>query len=468
MPSITAPISELKLRTDFILDRFKAMDAIVDAVHTETEPASAAMLDLLLKDNYLTIIARHMMPDTELKMRTQATWTMANLLGTDRRDVCMAANKACLEIQTQIFDTLCNPPDANCQAYTAYLLFNWARRFGKNEDVDEELLRLLDSGFVRKTIKKGAVRSDLLLAFSAVLRRTRAGRKAALEVVRMLMDATSKKERAMLLDAFGEICTEEGGNSFAAEDHAMVFDLFEQLFQSDLNVNQRRDVTWALSNFVCDGDLGDKFFTRMGLRNDMVLQCEDVDVRLREEACWVLVNAIAGASWNSTREDVGTDHGLRYALCAVEATCKENGGRLFTAIHEALDKLSEWEALYAPLESESESESDAETLPIEEEDDDEYEGCFYTAAPAPVHVAVTETPLPSALELLVAQTNRNGGAMLRGLIHSLKEAGANNWIPVPAGTMFSIEDLTLIGSLGYTISNGCFGINPYLAAVRYF
>jgi hypothetical protein len=470
MPSIVAPISELKLRTDFILDRFKAMDCIVDAIHTESEPASMALLDLLLKDNYLTIIARHMMPDTEPKMRAQATNTMANLMGADRADVCMAANKVCLEIQSQVFDTLRNPPDAICQAYTAYLLFNWARRFGENDDVDEELLSLLDDGFV-STIKRASTRNDLLVAITAALRRSRAGRKVAREVVKMLMSATSKKEQALLLDAFGEICSEEG-SSFAAEDHAAVFDLFEQLLGSDLNKGQRCDVTWALSNFVCDGNLGDKFFTRTELRNDMILQCEDVDVRLREEACWVLVNAIAGASWESTQADVSADHGLRYAICAVEAACKDDG-QLFIAIHEALDTLSEWEALYTPLE-----ESDAETELLEEEEyDDEFEeededdGCFCAeevVVPPQPPVQATEAPLPSALELLVTSTDRNGGTMLRGLIHSLKEAGANSWVPVPAGTMFSIEDLTLMGSLGYTISNGYFGINPYLAAVRYF
>jgi hypothetical protein len=33
---------------------------------------------------------------------------------------------------------------------------------------------------------------------------------------------------------------------------------------------------------------------------------------------------------------------------------------------------------------------------------------------------------------------------------------------VPAGTSLTIEDLTLMSSLGYTILSGHFGVSPYI------
>jgi hypothetical protein len=470
-----AALTELKLRTDFILDRTKFLDDVCAAIHKEDTVRSQDMLNLILRNDYPLIIAR-LMVDPNMAVRVQAIWTMANLLGADRTDVRSAANRACLGMTTQIFDNLIGAPDADVQRSTAYLLFNWLRRFRKNDEVDEQVLRLLDTGFIRTVIKKASVRADLLGAVRAALRRTQAGGKAAREVVRLLTDATSKQERAPLMEMFSEICEEEKGG-FAEADHAVVFDLFEKLFCRE---DQRLEATWALSNFICDGDLADKFFTRWDLRREMVEQCESADEHLRAEAGWVLTNAIARAEWESTHADVGTDYGLRYALCSVGAGLPDNSGMIYTAIHEALDKLSHWEALYAPLE-ESEDESDEDTITEIVEEDEIVPGL--TAAqicemagvyenlpcevPAPVlHMA--EEPLPSAFELMVDHKNRNGSAALRGLVFSLKNAGCAANIPVPAGTVLSIEDLTLMGSLGYMISQGCFSINPYLTMVRYF
>jgi hypothetical protein len=303
----------------------------------------------------------------------------------------------------------------------------------------------------------------------------------------MLSGEPSAKERAPLLAMFQEICEEEDGG-FAEADHVAVFDLFEKfLCKEELSSAVRTEVTWALSNFICDGDLADKFFTRWDLRREMVEQCEDADEAMRKEACWVLTNAIARADWESTRADVGTDYGLRYALCSVEAGLPEKSGALFKAIHEALDKLSHWEALYAPLEeSEDESESEDETVVAEEEEEivpgltaaqicemagvyDEHRFNLPYEVPVPaLNMVEVEAPLPSAFDLLTGGVNKNGGAALRGLVNSLKNAGASAWIPVPAGSVFTIEDLTLMGTLGYTISNGCFGVNPYMTAVRSF
>jgi hypothetical protein len=487
------PTTELQLRTEFILDRMKFLDNVSEAVNCEEQVGASQFLRLLVENNYPAVITR-LLTDSNLKARDAAIWALANLLGADTKNVREAANVACAEVENKVFDNLIGAPSDDIQRSVAYLLYNWAREFGDNEDVDETLLRLLENGFVRG-VKKMGVRVDLLHAVRAALGRTRAGEKAAREIVNLLAAApASKKEMAVLLDAFGEICSEEESSAFAAEDQPAVFDLFEQLFQSELMGGQRREVTWALSNFICDGDLADKFFTRWELRKDMTFQCEDVDMCLREEACWVLVNAIARARWESTRMDISTDYGLRYALCAVETTCKK-GSILYKAVHEALDKLSEWEALYTSLE-----ESDGETEIAEEEgagmvsawEQEEEElleyipedvsgetilpavnaadhamfAPFFGAAAAPC--VATETPLPSAIEMLVDPSHRNGSAALRGLVHALKLAGPNAWVPVPAGTMLSIEDLTLMGSLGYMISQGHFGINPFMTSMRYF
>jgi hypothetical protein len=478
-----AAITELKLRTDFILDRMKFLESVCEAVHNEDTVRGNDLLTVLLDNDYPSIIAR-LLADPNMQTRDQATWTLANLLGSDQQEVRVAANKACLEVRAQIFDNLIGAPNGEIQRGTAYLLFNWLQRFGKNVEVDEQVLRLLDTGFIRSVIKKSSVRSDLLHAVASALRRTQAGTKAAREVVRMLQGNTNKRERSVLLQAFSEICSEDGEtSSFSPADHAAVFDLFEELLLVDaeklLTAEQQLELLWALSNFVCEPEVADKFFTRANLRLEMVELCESDHGYLRAEAGWVLMNAIKKSTWESTQEDIGTDYALRYALCSVEAGLEVKSGKLYAAIHESLDSLSELEALFAPLE-EDEGE-DALTEIAEEEEivpgltaaeicemAGVYENHFNLPCERPTPtVATTEAPLPSAFELMVDHKNRNGSAALRSLVFSLKNAGAVN-IPVPAGTVLSIEDLTLMGSLGYTISQGYFGINPYLTSVRYF
>ena len=514
MPSISSPVSkknaasaataemknipasavtELKLRTDFILDRKKFLDDVCDAVLYEEEPGPREMLRLIVENNYASVIARIIAGTATGPERQKALWALATLLGSDQKAVRESANKACAGIEKEIFENLTEPSTPAIQASTAYLMFNWATRFGDNEMVDERLLRLFEDGFV-EAITKVSVRTDLMEAVRAVLDRTRAGYGVARKVVQRLGSGDGllfKRERVLLLEAFSEICSEgcEGSDSepaFAVEDHAAVLDLFEQLLtQEGLTKKQRADVTFALSNFVVESGVADKFFIRFSLRNEMVVQCEDVNRVFAEEACWVLVNAIAKSIWASTHADVGTDYGLRYALCAVEASCTKSGA-LFKAIHEALDKLSEWEALYAPLEPESESDSESvggetevaapfweEASKIDWENPGTW-GAISSPGPASevaapeITVAAVEAPLPSAMEMLIDPAHRNGSAALRGLVHALKLAGPTAWVPVPAGTMLSIEDLTLAGMLGYTIAGGQFGINPYLSLVRAF
>lgn len=461
MPA-TAPMTELKLRTDFILDRMKFLDTVCDAVMYEDQPEKRAVLDLLLKNEYPSIIGRVVAGAVNADERDQALWTLAVLLGSDSEDVRAAANEACQGVRDTIFQALKEPGNAEMQRSAAYLLFNWLKRFGTNEE-DEQVLRLVDSGFVRG-VANGKIRADLLWAIAAALTRTRAGHKAAREVVDLLREA-GKREFAPLLEAFVEICSEDekGQTAFATADHQAVFDLFEHLLiGANLSVEDRFKVLWALSNFVCEPEAADQFFGRSALRAEIQGFCEDNHAGIRMEAAWVLCNAVARTTDAIVEEEIGSDYGLRYALCAVEADLAKKG-RLYKSIHETLDRLSHLEVLYTPLECDCGCE-DEETVEAEAETEVNYPCERPSAAEFNLPVATTEAPLPSALELLVAPANRNGSATLRGLVYSLKNAGATGWVPVPAGTMLTIEDLTLMSSLGYTIASGYFGVNPYIRA----
>ena len=459
MPA-TAPMTELKLRTDFILDRMKFLDTVCDAVMHEDRPEKRAILDLLLKNEYPSIIGRVVAGAVNADERDQALWTLAVLLGSDSEDVRAAANEACRGVRDTIFQALKEPGNAEMQRSAAYLLFNWLKRFDENVEVDEQVLRLVDSGFVRG-VANGKIRADLLWAIAAALTRTRAGHKAAREVVDLLREA-GKREFAPLLEAFVEICSEDekGQTAFATADHQAVFDLFEHLLIGDvanLSVEGRFKVLWALSNFVCEPEAADQFFGRFALRAEIQGFCEDNHAGIRMEAAWVLCNAVARTTDAIVEEEIGSDYGLRYALCAVEADLAKKG-RLYKSIHETLDRLSHLEALFEPLTCDCGCE-DEETVEAEPEVFN-----YPCERPMPPVVETTEAPLPSALELLVAPANRNGSATLRGLVYSLKNAGATGWVPVPAGTMLTIEDLTLMSSLGYTIASGYFGVNPYIRA----
>ena len=479
MASISSPMTELKLRTNFILDRAAFLESVCEAVHKEDTRQAYDMLDLLLNNDYPSIIASILSAKATANDRDQAVWALANLLGSDRQDVRAAANRACLSARAQIFNNLLAPETPVLQKSIAYLLFNWLTRFGKNEEVDEQVLRLLDTGFIRN-VKPVAVRIDLVAAAKAALRRTQAGAKAAREVVKMLEAATNKRELDLLLKAFSEICSEDGEkSSFAPADHAAVFDLFEHLLLGEVELTQQQyvELLWSLSNFVCEPEAADKFFTRADLRAEVVALCEAEDDAVRAEAGWVLANAIKKSTWESTQEDIGTDYGLRYTLYW-EAVLHEKSSKLYTAIHESLDRLSELEALFAPLEEDEDEDALTEIAEEEEivpgltaaqicEMAGVYNGHFNLPCdrpdPSPA-VAATEAPLPSALELVAGPVTHNGSATLRGLVFSLKNAAAagNAWVPVAAGTTFTIEDLTLMGSLGYVLANGYFGINPCL------
>ncbi len=461
MPSIAAatPVSELKLRTNFILNRKAFLDDVCEAIHNEDIPQYAEMLKLLIVNDYIPVIAR-LMTDTDADLSDQATWTMANLLGSDSREVRSAANAACLPFTEEIFANLCS--DKKLRS-TAYLLFNWTRRFTKNDDVDERVLKLLDDNFI-STVKKATIRVDLLHSINASLTRTHAGHKASHNLLGLFKNA-GKKEFSLLLDCIGEICSEDG-TAFAEADISLALDTFETLLirsPFEITDTDRTNILHALSNFVTEPTVADKFFTRCYLRNEVTLLCEDVCVSSRKEATWVLCNAISRSEWESTQMDLAEDHRLLYAFNVAMQDLEESP--LLTAIHEALDTLNEFMVLYTPIEEE-EDESDAETELVAEE---------YIPLPSlnketnpPPSLAQVESPLPSALELLVDTKNVNGGAALRGLIATLKNTGATAWVPVAPGTTFTIEDLTLMGSLGYTISNGYFGINPYMTALRYF
>jgi len=432
----------------------KVLEDICDAVYSEEEKSSATMIQMLLEIGAFPVITG-LLDSTDNRLVNDVLLVLGNTLGANDSRLPQTTNQSLLPHQDRVFEHLQN---MKTRKNAAYLLYNWIRLF-KNPSVDDRFLELVESDFVGSCI--GACRKDLLYALDYVLRRTEAGRKTVLALLRLVSATVDADNLKILLGALSSASEEY--IRFKEDDFSYMYGILDRLFDWTHETKIYRSALFVLSNLVVDAGGADAFLDDSLLLGKMLdfLRAGN-DVTLRSEAVWVLANAIQKAE--SRDYFIATHVGLYAALH--DPSLDAISSKAQVALKEATGTLEDLRTQYVYPKNES-------PILVEYDDDD---ATTYTDMP-PLE-EVKEEYVPSAFEFVASQEGYlpsafelvSPGAVImsqtvRRLITSLREQGVYSYIPVSDDTVFTGGDLRVIERLGFVLTNGYFSVHPYLRSM---
>jgi hypothetical protein len=478
----------LEAHTAFVLDRYAFMENVQKAVLAEDTSGGAEILKFLKTGTFIELIGG-LMFDPDLKNREQALFTLGNLLALEHNDVIVKRVAAVvLEKVNALFNALYSPATPAIFKTAAYVIHNLAmagRRLGwafqdasggaDCSDVSEFCGRVFDlfnglyGGALISTVDDKNVRTDLLYAVNYVAERypTRARIQ---RILTEIADA-SVRDTKPLLDILNLHIADAEGDAVPVECHDDLMNLIYDLMVDDQTRHLHAAALWCLSNFVMETGVAEKIAGYDALLNEVVGKALTAGrASVRANAVWTLANMVTQIRDPVIQAWMCEDHGLWAAFIEAGADAHDMGRfKADTVAEESIDRLSYWQALYRPLEPE-ESESDSETESVESDDSDdsdwvpeeeeESDDDDDDAETIEEEATGQEVPVPTALDLLMA--GRVPSANVRYLISLVQSAGLGTWVEIPADTVLTVDDLTTIQMMGFSVLRGHIGVNPLL------
>jgi hypothetical protein len=456
MPSTMTQYTNTTFLPALVKNPNKVLDDICDAIYSEQENSSATMIQMLLEIGAFPVIAG-LLDSTDNRLVNNVLLVLGNSLGADDLRLPQCTNKSLIPHQDRVFEHLQN---MKTRKNAAYLLYNWVRLF-TNPSVDDRFLELVESDFIASCI--GACRKDLLYALDYVLRRTEAGRKTVLALLKLVSATVDADNLKILLGALASASEEY--IRFKEGDFSYMYGILDRLFDWDQEAKIYRSALFVLSNLVVDAGGADAFLDDSLLLGKMLdfLRAGN-DGPLRSEAVWVLANAIQKAECHDyfLANHVGLYEALHDpSLDAISSKAQ-------VALKEATGILEDLRTQYVYPKNES---------PILVEYDDDDDATTYTGMP-PLEEATKEEYVPSAFEFVASQEGYlpsafelvSPGAVflsqtVRRLITSLREQGVYSYVPVSDDIIFTGGDLRVIERLGFYLCNGYFSVHPYLRSM---
>jgi hypothetical protein len=240
----------------------------------------------------------------------------------------------------------------------------------------------------------------------------------------------------------------------------------------------------SLSNFVVEPGVAELLARYRALLDRVIQDANDEEMppSIRANAVWVLANMVAKVTEDDTKCELLAIDDLWLVL---EDASVDNRMRPFKADVAAREADVRGTAWMVQFCEDSESEDSESTCSSESEDSDvDMLACVVEDVPAATGVAAAGPPaisavvpevipavmpevvpaaaaatkVPTALDLMMA--DRAISPVVRGLVALIQEAGVSAWVPVPADTVLTIEDLTTFQLMGYCILRGFMGVNP--------
>lgn len=487
----------LEAHTAFVLDRYGFMDTVQAAVMDEDCSGAHALFSLFNAGNFGELIVG-LFADPDQKNREQALYTVANLLALEHQPaIVQRVLTAVLQMRDKVFENLY---PLSTQRTTAYLIHNIALACHKVAegflrdpsgcsidiaDIDNfqmDLIQIFNCGCISlDDISASKVRCDLLYALSYVAEQVPFGLRMG-AFMRMAAECGVKEQGILLKILSIRLASNADEDDFTrptipSEFHGQVLDFFLQLLEDDIATRAvQSEALAALSNFVVEEGVADMAAVYNELMTAVIHHSLMTTGSLRANGVWVLANIIKRVRGVVAIEAVRGCHGIWTALSEAVADAHDTGrwnANIVAA--EAIAQLTAWqEADEAVADS---KEDDAEDMEVDEEsvesddsDDSDYvpdeddessddddsatdeDEVMKPAAP----VQMTRR-VPNALDLLMAdRVPSETVARLASM------ASATEWVEVPADVSLTIDDLTSLQLMGYTLYRGYIGINPAL------
>jgi hypothetical protein len=460
--------TELSARTAFILDRKKFLNDIINMMQGDEEASDCkALLTVLLENDYIPLVAR-LMGDADQETRDFASWAMGNLVGADTKTVADAATAAAMEQLTTIFENMrssLNP----LQRAASFLLCN-LNRLTESLEIRDHVMGLLENEELRDFPK--GTRMDLLAILSHNVDRTHYNYRSLNSLINLYTEA-SNDELLHLLRILGDVTANQ---AIHPEQYELVYDLVEGLLYGDKHEKKFKTILWLLSNVVADGGAAD-VFVEHGLLFDRVCELAVATGRpvARYNALFCLANCIACIRSDDKKEWLRRSEEFRGAFGDTQMN-RNN-------FQSTLDLLGEFDRAAAPPAAEDDStDSDSDSMPdlidasgnvvYDDEKPCERSGLYHNGcwcnetqqAPALATSApILLGPVPSAIDLCMGGSRNNLSPTVRYLVGFVVNA-TEKWTALPPDTLLTVRDLYALEALGYMVSRGYIGVNPYLTA----
>lgn len=470
--------TELSLRTAFILNPVKLLDEVCAAIMTEEQSSSQALLTLIVKHDYINLIVgligNH---ETTDEVRDSALWTTGLLMASDNNDIRVTTLIAVSPLTIQISNLLFNKEGAwkndiygmayGCRS-AAYLMQSIVR-FG-DEAVKADIADLLNPNMLTVFgLPPLNAQSDYFYALQNLFKSFNLPPR---ELVSAFLKVSThgefpksliKELHPSILNGAYTACVStlcERDHFIHEDNYPYAFQLFEALIQEG-STKSLTEHLWALSNLLCEPGAADCLLMRVYNGEDELLPAvmslildENTDkANTTKEAIWVIANFITNVK-----------NPANYLFLVQHLDWLRSGLSRFShnrVVREAIQRFDQLEEQFYPVDSDSESDSDSDAS---SETTDVYNSSSGTNAPELlVAEAMTQTEAapPSALQLLVGRLPVPS-EKVRHLVSELVGAGVYSWIPITDNTVFTVADMRWMEASGYIVSQGHFGIAPWL------
>jgi hypothetical protein len=475
--------SDLEVMTAFVQDRSKFLDTVVDAITLEGKDAAADKMVSLLEHSAFLQFMPALLADKSAEMRSKALQALGNLICSDNAAIASAAFK----VAERDFGLISScARDADTMASGVYVAYTMAFRINSLlSDKKAPMIAPLVS-LAKDLVKehRTCVARDMLYVLKTFGTCTDVHTCDLIALAYSSSKLTRRTALAMLAD-------QVSGDNFDTQYCDDVYDILAG-FCLDMHAGKkhgattRHEVAWTLSNLVTEDGIADRFFQDKHVFEAIVEKMLfDPDCSVAAENAWVLVNAVATCDVNQLkgnflqrlRSELNNYKNSRYIL---NASTKK-------AVAEALEKIETAIKAHADAATKVKNALDAlkEPAPVPcvvptpalsaismEVDDD---ACWsFDNKPVPqLWNLSTERPElwnlpcerpepfmpPTAYELLAKGFARKATSkVVYDLIRSV-EANSNTYTPIPKDTRLTVEDLTTLEDLGFSIVRGCIGIN---------
>jgi len=459
--------TELSARTAFILNRKKFLNDICEMMQgDEASTACRALLAVLLNNDYIPVVAQ-LMGDADQETRDFASWAMGNLVGADTKAVADAAVAAALEQLPIMFENLrssLNP----LQRASSFLLCNLSRLTGSVE-IRDHVMAILENEEVSDFGKTSRI--DLLAILARNSDVTHYSYRAVNSLLNLFTEANND-ELLYLLRILGDVTANQ---AIHAEQYELVYDLVEGLLYGDKHEKKFKTILWMLSNVITDAGAADVFVEHRLLFNRICEMATTPDKPVtRYNALFCLANCIACVRSDAKKELLRRSEEFRGAF--QQTRMNQDNFQSTLDLLAALDKAVVSAAAAAPAAPEEDSDSDYDDLPdlidengnVVNEKPCERSGlyqsgcwCNETQQPAAAPIPIPFGPVPSAIDLCMGARRNDLSPTVRYLVGFVVNS-TDNWTPLPSDTVLTIKDLCALEALGYIISRGYIGVNPYL------
>jgi hypothetical protein len=463
--------TDLDVMIAFINDRSKFLDTVVDALIDEGRNANAAkMVAVLGEGSFFRFLPALLVDNAEV--RPKVLLALGNLISSDNTAVAKEAFKIAEDNFLVIRDCLGDKATVRSAAYVIHSLAAYLAVNGRNFNKAFIIYTLVDTAmeWIARQQNIEVVDKDLLFVI------WKFGDCTDVPTDRLLglLDSSYKWVRRVALSMLTDQLSREDFDATYCDE---VYDYLRSLMTDGKKRSEakRHELAWAFSNLVTEDGMADVFFKDSQLVDTVIENMLSDYSNVAVENVMILANAVEKADMTTL-----TGNFLRRLHSVIVQFKREEVSqdtKVNTAVKEAIKTLSDTISAHAKAEQ-AVLQALKEPMPtpihvptlciaqnpavvsyVELENDAAWNNKTAPYAEFNLPCERDDHLPPTAYELLAKTFPRKPTSkVVYDLIRSV-EANSNSYTPVPKDTRLTIDDLTTLEELGYSIVRGCVGIS---------